>query len=82
MGKEEILQKIGAIMTDFYKLENFVCHENIAVGDVEAWNSFSHLPLMQKIEESFSVRFSFMEITDFNTLGDIADCIHLKLSVF
>lgn len=81
MEREEILQKIGAVMTDFYKLENFVCHENIAVGDVEAWNSFSHLPLMQKVEEAFSIRFSFMEITNFNTLGDITDCIFSKTAI-
>ena len=80
MEREAILSKIESVLAGFFKLENFHCHENISAADIEVWNSFSHLPLMAKIEEAFSVKFSFMEITDFNTVGDIVDCIHKKLS--
>ncbi len=80
MEREEIFHKTGLAIADFFKLKNFIFQESTTAADIEAWNSFSHLPLMAKIEEDFGVTFSFMEITDFNTVGDIIHCIHKKLS--
>ncbi len=80
MERVEILRKIELVITDFFNLKNFVCAESTSAADIEGWNSFSHLPLMSKIEEAFSLRFSFIEITDFNTVGDIVNCIQKKLS--
>ncbi len=80
MEHAEILQKVGEIVIDFFKLNGFVCDESTAAADISAWNSFSHLPLISKIEEAFSLRFSFVEVTDFQTLGDIVDCIAQKTS--
>jgi acyl carrier protein len=80
MERADILQKVGEIVIDFFKLDDFVCHQSTAAVDISAWNSFSHLPLISKIEEAFSLRFSFVEVTDFQTLGDIADCIAQKTS--
>ena len=80
MERMEILQKTGLVIADFFQLENFVCTESTSAAAIEAWNSFSHLPLMSKIEEAFSLKFSFIEITGFNSVGDIVLCIHKKIS--
>ncbi|MCX6182837.1 MAG: acyl carrier protein [Bacteroidetes bacterium] len=82
MERSEILQKTGLVIADFFQLKDFVCSESTSAADVEQWNSFSHLPLMSKIETAFSIKFSFLEITDFYSLGDIVDCIHKKITGF
>ncbi|MFM7022919.1 MAG: acyl carrier protein [Flavobacteriales bacterium] len=80
MQKAEIVAKIGEVLGDFFRLENVVCTENTSAADIEGWNSFSHLPLLAKMEDAFSVKFSFVEITGFSNVGDIADCILKKIS--
>jgi acyl carrier protein len=44
--------------------------------NIEAWDSFNGLVLLDELEISFDVKFSLDEITDVKTVGDIKK--HLK----
>ena len=45
-------------------------------NDIESWDSFNGLVLIDELEENFDIKFSLEEATDVNTVEDIKR--HLK----
>ena len=67
---EQIFLKIMEIQT---LPDNF---ENLKIGDIEKWDSFHGLVLVDTLETEFNVKFTLGEITEVNNIGDIKK--HLK----
>jgi acyl carrier protein len=44
---------------------------DLAIGDIQQWDSVAHLDLMSEIEREFSVRFDLDEITTLTSLPEL-----------
>ena len=47
-------------------------------NDIKAWDSLIHMTLISEIETYFSIQFTFEEVSNFNTVGDMLHVIALK----
>lgn len=48
--------------------------------DVKGWDSLGHIALLREIEKKFDLELSFAEISSFQQVGDIVDCLMKRLN--
>ncbi len=70
----KILEKVDKKI----KIKNY--RNDAQVGDIEHWDSLSHLNFLMSLEESFKIRFSTMEMTNIKSISDIEKVLKKKLN--
>jgi acyl carrier protein len=61
----------------FFIPENRV-HDSLALRDISSWDSMSHMMLIARVEEEFSVELTGDEIADFRTVKDIREALNRR----
>lgn len=69
------LQKVIAI---FFDINPQSISTSTSAVDVQEWDSFSHMELMSQIEDHFKLKIPFIDIMEFNNVGDIATYLNSK----
>lgn len=78
MERSEILKQINAIFVDTLDNEEVVIDEATTAGDVDEWDSLTHIQLVVAIEKNFKIRFTSKEIQSWNDVGEMMNCIQEK----
>jgi acyl carrier protein len=78
MERIEILKQLNTIFIDILDNEKVVITEVTTAGDVEEWDSLSHIQLVVAIEKYFKIRFTSKEIQSWANAGDLLNCIQGK----
>jgi acyl carrier protein len=68
MSLECIVAKVFAIPEE-------TINDCLALRDIPSWDSMSHMMLIAKLEEDFSVELSGDEIADFRSVGDVREAL-------
>lgn len=76
MNTLEEIQKILQIVFEDKKLK---IGETTVASDIPAWDSLNHMTLINEIEKHFKIQFTFDEVSNFTTVGDIVNCIKKKI---
>jgi acyl carrier protein len=79
VSSDEIYQQLSSIMRDVFDDDSLVATPELTAGQVDGWDSFSHLRLMLSIERSFGVDFAASEISSLKNVGELAALIGSKL---
>lgn len=74
----EIIKRIEKVLQNVFEDTTISINENTSANDIPAWDSLMHMIVISEIEEEFDLNFSFNEVSEFNTIGDIIACIHKK----
>jgi acyl carrier protein len=77
-SKDGILQRVGEIMADTFDLDDLKVTPETTAGDVEEWDSLSHVRLIVAIERAFKIKFSNAEIERLHNVGELVDAIASK----
>ncbi|MEM6823868.1 MAG: phosphopantetheine-binding protein [Pseudomonadota bacterium] len=80
MGKQEIYEKLHAIMLDVFDLDTLELTAETTAQDVDGWDSLSNVRLVLALEEAFGLRFNAFEIGSSNNVGEFVDLLESKLS--
>ncbi len=80
MTKEQVKQNVSAIVQDVLKHSDFDLTDDTTAGDIKGWDSLSHMVIITEIEKHFNVKFSFVEVINFNTMADLYICILSKIT--
>lgn len=59
------------IISKILLLEIEQINDNIARGDLEEWDSMTHLALVSELEQVFDIILSDDDVTEIKTIGDI-----------
>lgn len=78
MEKAEILEKVQEIFIDVLDNEDIELSYETSADDVEEWDSLSHIQLIVAIEKAFGIKFTSKEITSWDNVGEMIDCILTK----
>jgi acyl carrier protein len=59
------------IFAEVFSIPEKMVNDALDLRDISSWDSMSHMMLIARMEEAFSVEFTGDEIADFRTVRDI-----------
>lgn len=63
------------IFAEVFAIPETTVLDALALRDISSWDSMSHMMLIARIEETFSVEFTGDEIADFRSVRDIREAL-------
>ena len=80
MNKQDVMVKLNEIFKDVFDDDTLVITEETYSGNIEDWDSLSHLELIASIENEFKIKFKLDEIKNMLNVGQMCACIlkHLE----
>jgi acyl carrier protein len=81
MDRNDVLKRVTAIFNDVLDRTDIELSDDTTAGDVEEWDSLTHIQLVVAVEKSFKVRFSAREIQTWKNVGQLVDSLLQKASV-
>lgn len=79
MEEVEVFAKLTPIFQDVLDNDSIELTRELTAGDVDEWDSLTHVRLIVAVERAFGIKFQSMEIADLKNVGDMVDLIRLKL---
>jgi acyl carrier protein len=73
-----IQEQLQDVFRDIFNTTTLVITAATSAKDIVAWDSLIHITLIAAIEKEFNIKFSFNEVMQFNTVGDIMEVIDKK----
>jgi acyl carrier protein len=79
MERIEILSQTTNVFKDILENEDIILQEGTTANDIEDWDSLNHIQLVVAIEKKFKIRFTSMEIQNWNNVGEMINSIESKV---
>ncbi len=67
----EIKTKLQEVFRDVFQDESLTILPEMTAGDVDKWDSITHLIMISKVEEVFNVSFRLKELIKLKNVGDL-----------
>jgi acyl carrier protein len=80
MEHSQVLKEVNDIFIDVIDNESIVLNDTSSAGDVEGWDSLTHIQLVVAIEKHFKIRFTSKEIQSWKTVGELVNSINNKIT--
>lgn len=78
MERTEIFGQLNEIFEDVIDEGPVNLAETTRSGDIEGWDSLTHIQLIVAIEKAMNVKFTSEEIISWKNVGEMVDCILSK----
>jgi acyl carrier protein len=79
MSRDEILLAVTKVFREVLDNDDLVIGETTTAGDVEEWDSLTHIQLVVAVEKRFRIRFGSRDIQGWATIGEMLDSIVAKI---
>lgn len=66
------------IFAEVFSIPEKTVNDALALREIASWDSMSHMMLITRVEEAFSIEFSGDEIADFRTVGDVREALNRR----
>jgi len=77
MTREEISNQMAAIFNKTFH-SNIVMSNELTAGDVDGWDSLTHMLLISEVENGFNIKFKLKELNKIKNVGDLIDLVQSK----
>ena len=74
----EIETKLQEVFRDVFQDETLVILPEMTAGDVDKWDSITHLIMISKVEDVFNVSFRLKELIKLKNVGDLITLLKEK----
>ena len=74
----QMIEQLLSIFRNVFDDDDLVISSSTTAQDIDGWDSLAHISLIVAIEKSFNLRFSTTEISDFESVGQMAELILRK----
>ena len=71
-------EKLEALLAEVLRLPPSMIRDDLAMKDVESWDSLNHMELVGSVEGAFGVELTFDEIVAMTTVGAIKQTLMQK----
>ena len=75
MTKEEVFERINAVLRDIFDDEELTVNEKTVAGDVPGWDSLMHISIIDAIEEEFDIKLGMKTVVQAKNVGELAEAI-------
>ena len=79
MNKKNIINKLTNIFKEIFNDNNIILNNEMTAKDIDNWDSLTHMLLITKIEEDFSIKFKLKELNNLNNVGNLIKIIDEKI---
>lgn len=79
MSNQDFIDRLRKVFVETLDNPDFGMESEAKVGDVEGWDSFSHINLMLGIESEFGIEFDSDEIGSLRSVGQIREALLQRL---
>jgi acyl carrier protein len=76
---KDILKKIRTIFINILEKDNFELVGSSKIGDVDGWDSLTHMMIISEIEDKFNIEFELEELWHMKNVGDLVSHINNKI---
>jgi acyl carrier protein len=74
------MTELNGIFRQLFEDESLMVTRTTTADDIDDWDSITHMILVTAVEKKFGIKFSLVDLTTLNTVGDMVDLIEKKLS--
>ena len=75
MSREEVFEKLNCIFRDCFDDKSIVVTEDLVASDVDGWDSFEHINLMNTIQNEFGINVPMSKIITMSSVKEMVDVI-------
>lgn len=79
VDQKQVLEQLTPVFHEVLDNDSIVLSRDLSAGDVQEWDSLSHIRLIVAVEQVFGISFKSTEISDLENLGEMVDLILEKL---
>lgn len=73
-------ENVVRIMAETFRVKENDIFPELAMEDMDEWDSLMHMELIANLEEELGVEFDVDEITEMNTVAKVLNIIEAKLN--
>lgn len=73
-------ENVVRIMAETFRVKESDIFPELAMEDMDEWDSLMHMELIANLEEELGVEFDVDEITEMNTVAKVLNIIEAKLN--
>ena len=78
MTADQVLHKLNEIFQEVFDDDDLAIKPDYSAGDVDGWDSLTHIRMLLTVEKTFGVKFSTSEVGQLQTVGDLVRLIQSK----
>jgi acyl carrier protein len=75
---EAHIEKLTTIFREVFDDEAIVLNDQLTANDIGSWDSLSHMLMITRVEDAFSIKFSLREINKLKNVGALIRLIESK----
>ena len=75
MTREEVLEKVNAVIQDVFDDDSIRVSDETVASDVDGWDSLMHITLIGTIEDEFDIKFAMKDVVGMKNVGQMIDLI-------
>ena len=75
MDNNEIPPRLQDVFNRIFKDKSIQISDLTSAKDIDGWDSFTHLTLIQEIENEFKIEFKMRELMTMSNVGDMTGII-------
>lgn len=79
MANSELFSKVAAEIAVCLRCDAFLIAPTTCAADVKTWDSLNNVKLLIHLERRFRIRFSGIEASSLQSVGELVDLIATKL---
>lgn len=79
MTREEVLEKVNAVIQDVFDDDSIRVSDETVASDVDGWDSLMHITLIGTIEDEFDIEFAMKDVVGMKNVGQMVDLIMEQL---
>ncbi len=73
-------ERVQNVFREVFDDEKLAVHRETQAKDVEGWDSLTHITLIMTLEDTFKIKFTTREVMGFQNVGEMMDCLRVKLA--
>ncbi|MBR4669502.1 MAG: acyl carrier protein [Butyrivibrio sp.] len=75
MTREEVYKKLDEVFQDVFDDETIHVDDSTTAEDIEDWDSFEHINLINAVEEAFGIKIKMNEVKKLENVGQMVNII-------
>ena len=75
MTREEVYERLNEVFREILDDESIELNDETVADDVDGWDSFEHINLIEGVEEEFDFKIPMGKVVSMKNVGEMVDII-------